>query len=44
MAQLIVALVNGVAVSIAIDPAETQSEAVGSQFTQLLPAVQCPRP
>lgn len=44
MAQLIVALVNGVAVSIAIDPARTQPTAVGSQFTQLLLAVQSPRP
>ncbi len=42
MAQLIVALVNGVAVSIAIDPAQTEPTAVGSQFTQLLLAVQSP--
>ncbi len=44
MAQLIVALVNGVAVSIAIDPAETEPTAVGLQFTQLLVAVQSSGP
>ena len=44
MAQLIVALVNGVAVSIAIDPGHTQPAAIGSQFTQLLLAVQSPSP
>lgn len=36
MAQLIVSLVNGVAISIAIDPDETLPTAIGSQFTQLL--------
>ena len=44
MAQLIVSLVNGVAVSIAIDPDGTQPTAVGSQFTQLLLAVRAPTP
>lgn len=44
MAQLIVSLVNGVAVSIEIDPDGTQPTAVGSQFTQLLLAVRAPTP
>lgn len=44
MAQLIVSLVNGVALSIAIDPDETQPTAVGSQFAQLLLAVRAPTP
>ena len=44
MAQLIVSLVNGVAVSIAFDPDGTQPTAVGSQFTQLLLAVRAPTP
>lgn len=42
IAQLIVSLVNGVAVSVAIDPDEIQPVAVGSQFTQLLLAVREP--
>ena len=44
MAQLIVSLVNGVAVSIAIDPDETHPTAVGSQFAQLLLSVRAPTP
>lgn len=36
MAQLIVALVDGVAVSTAIDPTLTQPAAIGAQFAQLL--------
>lgn len=44
MAQLIVALVNGVAVSIAIDPTHTEPAAIGTQFTQLLLAARSPGP
>ncbi len=44
MAQLIVSLVNGVAVSIAIDPDATDPTALGSQFAQLLLAVRAPAP
>ena len=42
MAHLIVSLVNGVAVSLAIDPEEAQPTALGSQFAQLLLAVRAP--
>lgn len=43
MAQLIVALVNGVAVSVAIDPTRTDPAGVGTQFTQLLLAARTSR-
>ncbi len=42
MAQLIVALVNGVAISVAIDPTQTEPTDVGAQFTQLLLAARAP--
>lgn len=43
MAQLILALVNGVAVNTTIDPAGTEPAAIGAQFTQLLLHVRAPR-
>jgi AcrR family transcriptional regulator len=44
MAKVIVALVNGVAVSIAIDPTQTDPATVGTQFARLLLAARSPRP
>ena len=42
MAQLIVALVNGVAASVAIDPTQSDATAIGSQFAQLLLTARTP--
>lgn len=42
MAQLIVAVVNGVAAAAAIDPANTEPPAIGTQLVSLLLAVRSP--